>query len=97
MSKLDMVFDGDKVKKEELEKAEKLLNEASEKIEDAAKIFCVYSHDEDDCYEECPALIKEGWGFCYFSDAFDNIDMILEKIELLKKNVERRSDDERKR
>lgn len=71
MSKSDMVFDGDKVKKEELEKAE--------------KIFCVYPHDEDDCYEECPALIKEGWGFCYVCGAFDNIDMILEKIELLKK------------
>ena len=88
MSKSDMVFDGDKVKKEELEKAEKLLNEASEKFEDAAKIFCGITHDEDDCYEECPALIKEGWGFCYICGSFDNIDMILEKIELLKKTCE---------
>lgn len=94
----DMVSDGDKVKKEELEKAEKLLNEANEKLEDAAKIFCVYQHDEDDCYEECPALIKEGWGFCYVCDAFDNIDMILEKIELLKKTCEEKgNNDERKR
>lgn len=85
MSKLDMVSDGDKVKKEELEKAEKLLNEASEKFEDAAKIFCGITHDKDDCYEECPALIKEGWGFCYVCDTLDNIDMILEKIEILKK------------
>lgn len=75
----DEAFDGDKVKKEEIEKAEKLLNEASDKIVEAAKIFCSILHNKDDCYKECAALNDEGWVICYVYDSLDYIDMMIEK------------------
>lgn len=81
----DMVSDGDKVKKEELEKAEKLLNEASNRMEEAAKIFCSILHNQDDCYKECPAFTG-GWVQCYLEDSLLNIDMVSEKIDCLLKS-----------
>ena len=46
---------------EELEKAKQLLDEASGKLEEAAKIFCSILHDKDDCYKECPAIPEEAY------------------------------------
>lgn len=54
MSKLYMVSDGDKVKKEELEKAEKLLNEMSEKFEEAAVLGMKRRYCQK--YTECACL-----------------------------------------
>ena len=55
-------------KSEELEKARQLLDDAKGKLDEAAKIFCSIMHDKDECYEECPALNKEGWVICYIYD-----------------------------
>ena len=43
-------------------------------------------HDKDECYEECPALNKEGWVICYIYDSFEDVDMMLEKIDFLMKS-----------
>lgn len=73
-------------KSEELEKARQLLDDAEGKLDEAAKIFCSIMHDKDECYEECPALNKEGWVICYIYDSFENVDMMLEKIDFLMKS-----------
>ncbi|WP_415942945.1 hypothetical protein [Mitsuokella multacida] len=73
-------------KSEELEKARQLLDDAEGKLDEAAKIFCSIMHDKDECYEECPALNKEGWVICYIYDSFEDVDMMLEKIDFLMKS-----------
>lgn len=73
-------------KSEELEKARQLLDDAKGKLDEAAKIFCSIMHDKDECYEECSALNKEGWVICYIYDSFEDVDMMLEKIDFLMKS-----------
>lgn len=71
---------------EELEKVKQLLNEAYSTIEEAAKIFCSILHNKDECYEKCLAKPNEdGWDECYVYDAFSAIELMLEKIDFLKK------------
>lgn len=71
---------------DDLEKADRLLYDADRKLEEAAKIFCSILHNKDDCYKDCPALNKEGWVDCNIYDSFTNIDMMREKIELLRES-----------
>ena len=79
---------------DKLEEAKRLLNEANDKLVEAAKIFCNVLHGKDECYKECPAF-TEGWIQCYINDSFSNIDMISEKIDCLLKKEGENNDGEK--